>query len=130
MLVSLRSGRSCTDHGPALTVNKDSIDIDYEDEKSLQETLPTDTRIVKLNDRNIKGQSHVYNIIEEQKFHNSQKNSRTDPIARPASIICSISNMACKAPFKNKFGDSIESKKVTIKKGPVSVGTCKRISFN
>ena len=100
---------------------KASIDIDYKDDKSLQETLPTDTRIFKLNDRNIKGQSHVYNIIEEQKFHNSQKNSRTDPIARPASIICGISNMAYMAPFRNKFGDSIESKKVTIKKGPVLV---------
>ena len=64
------------------------IGIDYEDEESLQETLHTDTRILKLNNRNIKGQSHLYNIIEEQKFHNSQKNSRTDPIARPASIIC------------------------------------------
>ena len=72
------------------TNDKDSIDIDYEDEISLQETIQADTRIVKLNDRNIKGQSRVYNVIEEQKFNNSQKNSRTDPIARPASIICSI----------------------------------------
>ena len=106
--------------------DKYNIDNDYNDEESFQETHHIDIKFLKLNDRNVKGQSHIYNNIEEQKFHNLHKNSRTDSTARPASIISSISSMASMAPFKTKFDDSTESsikKKVTIKNGPVSVQT-------